>query len=93
MEHLVSPFPLLKDIKANKLVVSIPLRLWFIGIRAQNRYDRHYTIEDWQFDWLLENQAGKLSPARIYQSGKNRPPTLAAFIHSRYYLVYAERIV
>ena len=28
-EHLVAPFNILKEIKANKLVASIPMRLWF----------------------------------------------------------------
>src|SRR5690606_30567617 len=28
-EHLLSPFTVLKSIKSNKLVASIPLRLWF----------------------------------------------------------------
>ncbi len=29
LEHLVSPFPLLNSISANKLVLSVPLSLWF----------------------------------------------------------------
>ncbi|HEX9601211.1 MAG TPA: methyltransferase, partial [Mariniflexile sp.] len=29
LEHLLSPFTVLRAIKANRLVVSIPLRLWF----------------------------------------------------------------
>ena len=28
-EHLVSPFVVLKEIKANKLIASVPLKLWF----------------------------------------------------------------
>ena len=28
-EHLVSPFNVLKDIQAKKLVASVPLKLWF----------------------------------------------------------------
>ena len=28
-EHLLNPFQLLKSIKANKLVCSVPLNLWF----------------------------------------------------------------
>ena len=29
LEHLLSPYQVLKSIKAEKLVVSVPLRLWF----------------------------------------------------------------
>lgn len=29
LEHMVSPFPLLNSISANKLVLSVPLSLWF----------------------------------------------------------------
>ena len=29
LEHLVSPYPLLKNLKCNKLFVTVPLKLWF----------------------------------------------------------------
>ena len=29
LEHLVSPYPLLKNLKCKKLCVTVPLRLWF----------------------------------------------------------------
>ena len=29
LEHLLSPYQVLKSIKAKKLVISVPLRLWF----------------------------------------------------------------
>ncbi len=56
-EHLVTPFSILKEIKANKLVASVPLRLWFsAAYRSKTDLrDRHFhEFEDWQFDWLLE---------------------------------------
>ena len=56
-EHLLAPYQVLKDIKATKLVASIPLRLWFApAYRSKtDMWDRHYhEFEDWQFDWLLE---------------------------------------
>ena len=56
-EHLVSPFNVLNDIKAKKLVASVPLKLWFASAYRSktDERDRHYhEFEDWQFDWLLE---------------------------------------
>ena len=56
-EHLLSPFTVLRDIKANSLVASIPLKLWFSpAYRSKtDPWDRHYhEFEDWQFDWLLD---------------------------------------
>ena len=56
-EHMVAPFNILKEIKAKKIVVTVPLRLWFAtAYRSKtDPWDRHYhEFEDWQFDWLLE---------------------------------------
>ena len=56
-EHLVSPFVVLKEIKANKLIASVPLKLWFSKAYKSktDMRDRHFhEFEDWQFDWLIE---------------------------------------
>ena len=29
LEHLVSPYPLLKNIKANRILLTVPIKLWF----------------------------------------------------------------
>ena len=29
LEHLVSPYPLLKNIKANRIFLTVPIKLWF----------------------------------------------------------------
>lgn len=96
-EHLVSPFNVLNDIKAKKLVASIPLKLWFASAYRSktDKWDRHYhEFEDWQFDWLLEK-----SGWRIVKSEKFTNPVkkigfrpFLRLITPRYYLVYAERI-
>ena len=52
-EHLVSPFVVLKEIKANKLIASVPLKLWFSKAYKSktDMRDRHFhEFEDWQFD-------------------------------------------
>ena len=96
-EHLLSPFTVLKSIKANKLVASIPLKLWFASAYRSktDMRDRHFhEFEDWQFDWLLEK-----SGWRIIATDKWTNPTkkigirpLFRWFTPRYYIVYAERI-
>ncbi|MHA7059677.1 class I SAM-dependent methyltransferase [Aquimarina sp. M1] len=95
-EHLIAPFNLLRDIKAPKLVASIPLRLWFSpAYRSKaDPLDRHYhEFENWQFDWLLgkagwEIKAKKKWTHPIKKIGF-RP--LLRYFTPRYYIVYAER--
>ena len=67
LEHLVSPFPLLKSLEAKKLFVTVPLNLWFSKAyrsKIDNR-DRHFhEFEEWQFDWLLEKAGWKILTQR-----------------------------
>lgn len=95
-EHLVSPFNVLKDIQAKKLVASVPLKLWFSpAYRSKtDKWDRHYhEFEDWQFDWLLEKSGWHIVKHEKFTNPVNkvgiRP--LLRKITPRYYLVYAER--
>lgn len=95
-EHLVSPFNVLKDIKAKKLVASVPLRLWFApAYRSKtDKWDRHYhEFEDWQFDWLMEKSGWHILKREKFTNPVNkigfRP--LLRKITPRYYLIYAER--
>lgn len=96
-EHLLSPYTVLKDIKAEKLVASIPLRLWFApAYRSKTDvWDRHYhEFEDWQFDWLLEKSGWKIVDSIQFTNPVKKlgiRPILRKFT-PRYYLVYAERI-
>ena len=95
-EHLIAPFNVLREIKADKLVASIPMRLWFSSAYRSKTdpWDRHYhEFEDWQFDWLLEKAGWK-----IVDSVKWTNPTkkigfrpLLRYFTNRYYLVYAVR--
>lgn len=98
LEHLVSPYPLLRDITANKLVVSIPLRLWFSSAYKSKTdpWDRHFhEFEDWQFDWLLE-KSGWIIKRRMKFTNPVKKigirPLFRLFT-PRYYLLYAERAV
>jgi len=96
-EHLLNPYSVLKDIKAKKLVTSIPLRLWFASAYKNNNdeRDRHYhEFEDWQFDWLLNKTGWKIIDSKKFTNPVRkigfRP--LLRLLTNRYYLVYAEKL-
>ena len=95
-EHLLSPFEVLSSIKASKIVVSIPLRLWFSGAyrsKTEER-DRHFhEFEEWQFNWLLEKTGWRIIDKKkwtnpVFKLGVR--PLLRLFT-PRYYIVYAEK--
>ncbi|AVR44184.1 methyltransferase [Christiangramia fulva] len=95
-EHLIAPYNILKEIKAPKLVASVPLKLWFSpAYRSKtDKWDRHYhEFEDWQFDWLLEKSGWEIKKTLKWTNPVNkigvRP--LLRKITPRYYAVYAER--
>ena len=96
-EHLVSPYNVLSNIKANKLVATVPLKLWFSSAYRSktDMRDRHYhEFEDWQFDWLLEKAGWKIISRKKWTNPVNKlgiRPILRYFT-PRYYAVYAERI-
>lgn len=96
-EHLLSPFTVLKSIKANKLVISVPLRLWFSSAYRSktDKWDRHYhEFEDWQLDWLLEKAGWKIIDRQKWTNPTKKigfRPFLRWFT-PRYYIIYAERV-
>lgn len=95
-EHLLNPFTILKEIKADKLLISVPLRLWFSpAYRSKtDMWDRHYhEFEDWQLDWLLEKTGWKIISSEKFTNPVNKVgirPLLRKFT-PRYYIVAAER--
>jgi hypothetical protein len=95
-EHLIAPYNILKEIKATKLVASIPMRLWFSpAYRSKtDPWDRHYhEFEDWQFDWLLEKAGWDIKDSAKWTNPVKKigiRPLLRSFT-PRYYIVYAER--
>lgn len=95
-EHLVSPFNVLQDIKARKLIASVPLKLWFASAYRSktDELDRHYhEFEDWQFDWLLEKSGWHIKKREKFTNPVRKAgirPILRRFT-PRYYLIYAER--
>jgi len=96
-EHLLSPYEVLKSIKAEKLVLSVPLKLWFASAYKSktDKWDRHYhEFEDWQLDWLLEKTGWEIIDRQKWTNPVKKigiRPLLRQF-SPRYYIVYAERI-
>ncbi len=96
-EHLVSPFNVLNDIRATKLVASVPLKLWFASAYRSktDEWDRHYhEFEDWQFDWLLEKAGWRIVKSEKFTNPVKKigiRPILRR-ITPRYYLIYAEKL-
>ncbi len=96
-EHLLNPYTILKEIQSEKLVISVPLRLWFSpAYRSKtDLWDRHYhEFEDWQLDWLLEKTGWKIIDTQKWSNPVNkigiRP--LLRYFTNRYYIVYAEKV-
>lgn len=95
-EHLVAPYNVLREIKANKLVASIPMRLWFASAYRSKTdpWDRHYhEFEDWQFNWLLKKAGWEIKDSIKWTNPVKKiglRPLLRLFTN-RYYMVYAEK--
>ena len=96
-EHLLNPYTVLTAIKSEKIIISIPMRLWFSPAYQSktDMWDRHYhEFEDWQLDWLLEKTGWKIKDRQKWTNPVKkigiRP--LLRYFTNRYYIVYAERI-
>ena len=96
-EHLLSPYEVLKSLKASKLVISVPLKLWFASAYRSktDMRDRHFhEFEDWQLDWLLEKTGWIIKDRQKWTNPVKKigvRPLLRQFTN-RYYIVYAERV-
>ncbi|OYU85432.1 MAG: methyltransferase [Flavobacterium sp. BFFFF2] len=95
-EHLLNPLTVLQAVQSDKVLLSIPLKLWFSPAYKSKTdpWDRHYhEFEDWQFDWLLEKAGFEIKDRLQFTHPVKkigfRP--LLRLITPRYYLVYAER--
>lgn len=95
-EHLLAPFHVVNSIKGDKIVASIPLKLWFSSAYKSKTdpWDRHYhEFEDWQFDWIFEKAGWEIKRRKKITHPVKKigfRPLLRLFT-SRYYLIYAER--
>ena len=93
-EHLLNPYTVLENVKCDKILISIPMRLWFSSAYRSktDKWDRHYhEFEDWQLNWLLEKTGFKIVDSIKFTHPVKkigfRP--LLRYFTNRYYLVYA----
>jgi hypothetical protein len=95
-EHLLNPYTILSKVKSDKIIISVPMRLWFSpAYRSKtDMWDRHYhEFEDWQLDWLLEKTGWVIKDRKKWTNPTKKigiRPLLRS-ITPRYYIVYAER--
>lgn len=95
-EHLLNPYMILKNIQAEKVLISVPSRLWFASAYRSkiDTWDRHYhEFEPWQLDWLLEKTGWEIKDRIQFTHPVKKigfRPLLRWFT-PRYYLVYAVR--
>ena len=96
-EHLTNPFQVLTEIKSDKLVCSIPLRLWFSSAyrnRNDERDNHFHEFEDWQFRLLLKKTGWNIIDEKKFTNPVKKfgfRPILRLFTN-RYLIVYAEKI-
>ncbi|PID69829.1 MAG: methyltransferase [Flavobacteriales bacterium] len=76
-EHLIAPFNVLRAIEADKLITTIPLRLWFATA---------YRSKTDEWDWHIKATEKWTSP--VNKIGFR--PILRKYT-PRYYAIYAER--
>lgn len=96
-EHMLAPFNILRELKTDKLIASVPLKLWFTDAYWNDKddWDKHYhEFEIKQFNFLLKQSGWKIKDSETWTSSDWRKigirPVLRHFI-PRYYIVYCER--
>jgi hypothetical protein len=96
-EHMAAPFNILRSMKAEKLIASVPLKLWFASAywNEKDDWDKHYhEFEIKQFNWLLAKTGWKIISSEVWKSAEFKlgiRPILRYFT-PRYYIVYCERV-
>ena len=97
-EHMLAPFNILRQIKANRLIASVPLKLWFASAywNEQDDRDKHYhEFEVKQFNFLLEKTGWKIIKSEKWKPYKQVRFGIRPFLRmftNRYYIVYCERV-
>ena len=96
-EHMLAPFNILRQLKTEKLIASVPLKLWFSNAHwnDQNEWDKHYhEFEKRQFNLLLERSGWNILDSKQWPTGEWKigiRPVLRHFV-PRHYIVYCERV-
>ncbi|MFA5574846.1 MAG: methyltransferase [Brumimicrobium sp.] len=96
LEHLLNPYSVLKNIPGKKLLITVPLKLWFAEPyrNMDDIRDWHYhEFTDWQLDRLLDKTGWEIKYRQKWTNPSGKigiRPILRRFT-PRYYAVYAER--
>ena len=97
-EHMLAPFNILNELKTDKLIASVPLKLWFASAywNEKDDWDKHYhEFEIKQFKFLLEKTGWKIKDSEVWTNGNWKQIGFRPFLRHftpRYYIVYCERI-
>ncbi len=96
-EHMLAPFNILREIKTERMIASVPLKLWFTDAywNEKDDWDKHYhEFEIKQFNFLLKQTGWEIKDSETWTSSDWRKigirPILRHFT-PRYYIVYCER--
>ena len=96
-EHMLAPYNILREMKAPKLIASVPLKLWFANAywNKEDDWDKHYhEFEEKQFNFLLEKSGWKIIDSEKWKPYKKIQFGVRPFLRmitNRYYIVYCER--
>jgi len=96
-EHLLAPYNILKEIKADKLIASVPLNMFFVKAHwnEDDDRDKHFhEFESRQFDFLLKKTGWKIIDSEKWTTPLRKlgiRPILRLIV-PQYYIVYCERI-
>ena len=96
-EHMLAPFNILREINTNKLIASVPLKLWFANAywNKDDDWDKHYhEFEKKQFDFLLNKTGWEIKDSELWKSSDWKKMGLRPLLRHftpRYYIVYCER--
>ncbi len=102
VEHLFSPYDLLKKLPADKLVITVPLKLWFakaykhvpVMDGGHMAYGHFHEFEPEQMHMLLDKAGWKILYEEKWKGAPAVPlgirPLLRYFSY-RYYALYCER--
>jgi len=98
-EHMLAPFNILRELKTEKLIASVPLKLWFTNAywNENDDWDKHYhEFEIKQFNFLLKQSGWIIKDYEIWTSSDWKKigirPILRHFT-PRYYIIYCERTI
>ena len=70
-EHMLAPYNILKNIKSERLIASVPLKLWFASAywNEADDWDKHYhEFEIKQFKFLLEKAGWTIKDQELWTS-------------------------